>query len=589
MDNSFSKIIGLMTDHNPNLLVGLLGALKSGKGFLPLDPQLPIERLDFLLSDAGVEIIVTEEAHLEKCLLMSERLHSLKHVICLDQIRHQVKKKSKAIAHVYHQTAVTSGHVNRGDISPDHTVYLIYTSGSTGVPKGVCISHRNLIPLLIWSKEYFGFGEQARTLQNLPYYFDFGIFEILTTTLFGGTLYFLDNREVGAQSRHADFIHRNAINVIHSTPSLFKDVFLGGEELRTLKTLHLGGEQLTVVTLESILQVLPDDCVVYNGYGPTEASINSSICKVGTKTALRLSGRSSIPIGQISAHNKAFVLDEDDQPVPTDVLGELCIAGDGLAAGYQNRPDLTAERFIPNLFSEHPGQRLYRTGDLCRHLADGNIEFIRRRDQQVKVRGLRLELGEVEAAIGKHDYVKEAVVAATGDEQGKTQLVGYIVEREGREIEEKELRRYLREKLPEYMIPSKWVKLEKIPLSATGKVNRAALPSPDYTRPVFEETFVSPRNPTEEALSSIWARVLRRERVGVKDDFFELGGQSLLAAEASFFMSQAFQLEIPLRLLFNNPTIEELALAIEEILVEEIDSLTEAEAQALLMNESCSV
>jgi non-ribosomal peptide synthetase component F len=215
------QIIGLMVDHGPNLLVGLLGILKSGNGFLPLDPLLPIERLDLLLSDSDVEIVMTEGRHLEKVILLSERGRSLKHIICLDQPSCQVEKRSAAKVYFYSRVAEMSRLEKDRSIGPGQTVYLIYTSGSTGAPKGVCISHRNLIPLLIWSKEYFRIDEQARVLQNLPCYFDFGLFEILTTLLFGGTLYFLDKREVGDPSHYADFIYQNSINIIHSTPSLF--------------------------------------------------------------------------------------------------------------------------------------------------------------------------------------------------------------------------------------------------------------------------------------------------------------------------------------------------------------------------------
>ena len=578
-----------MTDHSPNLLIGLLGILKSGNGFLPLDPQLPIERLDLLLSDSDVEIVVTEGRHLEKVLLLSESVPSLKHIICLDQPACQVEEGREVKVYFYFQTDAIGrfDKVRGGD--PGQTAYLIYTSGSTGVPKGVYISHQNLAPLLVWSKEYFKLDERSRVLQNLSYYFDFGLFEILTTISFGGALYFLDKREVGDPSRYADFIYQNAINTIHSTPSLFKDVLSGGGQLTTLETLHLGGEQLTVSAMEQILRTLPGGCVIYNGYGPTETTINSSIYKVDEQAKLWLAGRSCVPIGKASAHNEVYVLDRNEQPVPIGVVGELYIAGDGLAAGYQNRPELTAEKFIPNLFSECGGERLYRTGDLCRRLTDGNIEFIRRRDKQLKVRGYRIELGEIESMISQHPSVKEAVVAPIEVESGRIELVGYFLERDGSNLEERELRRYLKERLPEYMTPSKWVKLEKMPLTPTGKMNRAALPSPAQTRPLLDAPFVDPRTHAEESLAGIWAKVLRLERVGVKDNFFELGGQSLLAAEACFFMTQAFQLEIPLRLIFNNPTIEELALAIEGLLIQEIDSLTEDEAQKILMNGVSSV
>ncbi|HEX8474391.1 MAG TPA: amino acid adenylation domain-containing protein, partial [Pyrinomonadaceae bacterium] len=558
-------LIGLMTGESPKLLVGMLAILKSGAGFVPIDPAYPQERISFIVQDCGLETLLTESRYLELARRIAETHASLKRIVCLDDLTVEEVKPAGVEIHDRSDWLQRPATNVVARVEPEQTVYVIYTSGSTGQPKGVPISHRNLVPLLLWSREFFNLGEHTKALQNLSYCFDFGVFEILTTVVFGGTLYFPGTNGSHKTSTSAAYVEEHAINTIHTTPSYFREIISLGGTLKSLETLHLGGEALTKSTVDYIFDVVDDDCTVYNGYGPTEASVNCSIMKVGTRRAHWHDEHSSVPIGRVSANNQLYVLDKNCEPVPVGVAGELHVGGAGLAAGYLNRPQLTAEKFIPHPFTDEPGARLYRSGDLARYHLDGNIEFLGRLDDQIKVRGYRIELGEIEAALAQHPSVAEAVVMPHDGATGARRLVAYLVHKQGENgATVGELRSFLKAKLPEYMVPSAFMKLESLPLTSSGKIDRRALPAPDQSRPELEEAFEAPRSLVEEVIAGICGEVLGIERVGVNDNLFDLGCHSLLATKIVARVREAVGVELALTSFFESPTVAELTAICDE-------------------------
>ncbi len=516
------------------MVVGLLGILKSGGAYVPVDPNYPLERLAFLLEDSQAPLLLTQQEILTKLPTYQGQ------AICLDTDWENIAQYSK-------------DNLNT-KITPDNLAYIIYTSGSTGKPKGAMNTHRGICNRLLWMQQAYQLTAIDAVLQKTPFSFDVSVWEFFWTLITGARLVIAKPEGHKDSAYLVDLIAEENITTLHFVPAMLQ-VFLeapGIEKLQSIKRVICSGEALSFTVQKRFFDVL--DAELHNLYGPTEAAIDVTFWKCQQK-----SDKSIVPIGRPIANTQIYLLDFHLQPVPIGVSGELHIGGVGVARGYLNCPDLTDEKFIPNPFSSQPESRLYKTGDLARYLPDGNIEYLGRIDHQVKIRGFRIELGEIETVLCQHLAVREAVVV-----QENQSLVAYVVFHQNVAHSINELRNYLQQHLPEYMIPSAFVLLDSLPLTPNGKVDRRALPVPEQTRPELEQTFVAPRNPTEEMLVGIWVKILGIQQIGINDNFFELGGHSLLATQVISQVRKAFGLEIPLRNLFASPTIAELAKHIEK-------------------------
>ena len=526
--------MGICLERSPETVVSLLAVLKAGGAYVPLDPRYPAERLAFMLGDAGVQALVTTSA-------LAARLpeHGGETVL-LDVEAEEIARES--------------GDALSVAVDPENAAYVIYTSGSTGTPKGVAVTHRNVVRL-VRGAQYARFAADETFLQLAPVAFDASTFEIWGALLNGACLavappHTLSVEELGT------VIERHGVTTLWLTAGLFHQVVDAAlPALAGMRQLLAGGDVLSPEHVRRVREAYPALRLV-NGYGPTE-NTTFTCCHI-------VSGEvgASVPIGRPIANTRAYVLDAELHPAPVGVPGELYAAGDGVARGYLGRPELTAERFVPDPFSRTPGARMYRTGDRVRWRADGSIEFLGRIDQQVKVRGFRIEPGEIEAALLRLPGVREAVVMAREDVPGDRRLVAYFVA-EGEMPDAPALRAALREWLPEHMVPSAFVALDALPLTANGKVDRRALPAPETASP--REGATAPRTPTEELLAGIWTEVLGTE-VGVHDGFFDLGGHSLLATQVVSRVRQLFGAELPLRALFEASTVAELAPRVEAAL-----------------------
>ena len=432
--------------------------------------------------------------------------------------------------------------------------YVIYTSGSTGQPKGVMVEHGGLINAINWIMETLELSSSDRCILKTPITFDAAGREFFPTLLAGGTLVIAEPGGHRDSRYLADTIRSERISILHCVPSLLRLLVEepAFDESLALRAVMCGGEALAPQIVARFQS--RSEAKLYNVYGPTETIIDSTYWPCEERNA-----HSAIPIGRPIPNARVYILDDLLRLLPIGVAGNLYIGGVGLARGYVRRPDLTAEKFIPDPFSGEPGARLYKTGDLARYLPDGNIEFLGRIDYQVKIRGFRIELGEIEGTLGQHPAVREAIVLVQEDGPGEKRLVAYVAAEGEARPTANELRGFLKDKLPEHMVPAVFVLLDAFPLTANGKVDRRALPTPDGRRPELDEAFVACRTPTEELLAEIWGQVLGVERVGIYDNFFQLGGHSLLATQVVSRIREAFQVEMPLRRLFETPTVAGLA------------------------------
>jgi len=526
--------VGVCCERSPEIVTGLLGVLMAGGAYVPLDPEYPAQRLAFMLEDAAVEVLLTQERLRDRLPVLSR----VSRVLCLDTVGEE-----GTLA----RPCPYGGGESAGD--PDALAYVIYTSGSTGRPKGVAIAHRSAAALLAWAGRVYP-GERLRhVLASTSICFDLSIFELFLPLSRGGRVVLADNALSLSSMPQAA-----RVTLINTVPSAMAELVRLGAVPRSSGVVNLAGEPLRRQLADAIYGTGVEE--VWNLYGPSEDTTYSTFTRVD-----RDGGREP-HVGRPVGGSRLYVLDRALRPVPVGVVGELHMAGQGLARGYLDRPGLTAERFLPDAAATEPGGRAYRTGDLARFLPDGNVGFLGRIDHQVKVRGFRIELGEVEAVLGRHPAVRDAAVLALADAAGGPRLVAYVV----LEGDGGALRGFLRERLPEYMVPATIVELEEMPLTPNRKVDRAAL-ARQTPAAVSAAAFVAPRTAVEEVLAGIWAEVLGARdvpRIGADDDFFDIGGHSLLATRVLARVRDAFGVELPVHRLFAAPRLSELAAAVEE-------------------------
>lgn len=521
-------LVGICVERSLEMLVGLLGILKAGAAYLPLDPGYPQERLELILSDSQVSVLLTDNQQL---FADDEQ----RKVVCLRTNLENISTHSKDNP-ASHATA-------------KNLAYVIYTSGSTGKPKGVEITHNAVVNFLKSMQYEPGITASDILLAVTTISFDIAALELYLPLITGAKVV-LATRKVASDGRLLrDLINTAGATVMQATPASWRMLLAAGWSGSPQLKILCGGEGLTSDLAQ---QLLEKGAAVWNLYGPTETTIWSTVCKVD---AAKLS-HALVPIGRPIANTQIYILDSYLQPVPMGVLGELYIGGVGVARGYFNRPELTAERFITNPFSQ--GSRFYKTGDLARYLDDGTIEYVSRIDNQVKIRGFRIELGEIENTLSAHPQVQETVVITRCDRPEEIQIVAYLTAKQGQPTPGT-LRDFLRQKLPDYMVPTAFVILEALPLTPSGKVNRRALPKPTVSSFSQHNEFVAPRNDTEWELAKIWSEILNIQPIGVKDNFFEIGGNSLSAIYLIASIGQQFGKELPLSAVLTNPTIEKFA------------------------------
>jgi amino acid adenylation domain-containing protein len=508
--------VGLFVERSLEMVVGILGILKAGGAYVPMDTSYPEERLAFMLSDANARVVLTQGSLLAKLPVGQAQ------VVRLDEFDWQEHTRK-----------------NEARVQPEHLAYVIYTSGSTGRPKGVCIEHRNIVSYVLGVAERLELepGMHHATVSTIAA--DLGNTVIFPALATGGCLHVIAQERAESQAMLADYFSRNRIDVLKIVPSHLAALQSGAnpEQVMPARRLILGGEASRLDWIER-LRALSPGCEIYNHYGPTETTVGVLTYHVGARLPSTKSG--TLPLGKPLPNTQIHILD-----------GELCIGGAGVARGYLNQPELTAEKFV---------QGLYHTGDRARRLPDGNIEFCGRIDHQVKLHGYRVELGEIEGALRGHGDVQDAVVLVREDESGDKQLVAFVA---AQGADQPTLREYLKERLPQYMVPSAFVVMERLPLTANGKVDRQGLAALPLESAAPAQDFVAPRTETEKALAIIWSQVLKVEHIGINDDVFDLGAHSLMAMKALTQIRDVFQVSLALRNLFEQPTVAGLAEVID--------------------------
>jgi amino acid adenylation domain-containing protein/thioester reductase-like protein len=558
-------LVGIYMQRSLFMVVGLMGILKSGAGYVPLDPAFPQERLAYMIEDAKIPIVLTESSQLPNLPTHQAR------IICIDKDWQEISQQSQENPN--------------SEVKSDNLAYTIYTSGSTGKPKGVQIIHQAAVNFLVSMGKTPGLTEDDILLAVTTISFDIAVLELYLPLMIGAQIC-LVSREVAADAaRLIEALERSRATVMQATPATWRMLIAGGWQGNAKLKILCGGEAMPRSLAD---RLLARSASVWNMYGPTETTVWSAVYRVEA-------GETPIVVGRPIANTQFYIVDphlrRQSDPlklVNVGEVGELLIGGDGLARGYLNREDLNAQKFILDPFSQEPGARLYRTGDLARFLSDGNVELIGRIDNQVKIRGFRIELGDIEAALSHHPSIREVAVVAREDNSGEQRLVAYVVA--DQKLSLVQLRSFLKEKLPEYMVPTTFVVMDSLPLTPNGKVDRRALPEPSQCRSLLEEEFVAPSNPVEEKLAQIWGQVLGIAHIGIYDNFFELGGHSLLTAQLLSQVRDNFGVKLSLTSLFQSPTIaglaEKIAVAQNSDSAVQSDAVTVAQlkADALLDN-----
>ncbi|MEH1989362.1 amino acid adenylation domain-containing protein [Nostoc sp.] len=517
-------IVGVCMKRSPEMLIALLAILKAGGAYVPLDPAYPQERLSFMVEDSQTKVLLTQ-SHLVELFAKSNV-----HIVCIDRDSQLLSQQSRENLF--------------SEVKSNNLAYVIYTSGSTGVPKGVAIAHQSCVAFLTWSREVFTDDDLAGVLASTSICFDLSVFELFVPLSWGGKVILVEN------ALHLPSLVAE-VSLVNTVPSIISELLQVDGLLPSVRTVNLAGEPLQNQLVQQIYQ---NDRIqkVFNLYGPSEDTTYSTFTQVNK-------GDSNVTIGRPIANTQIYLLDTKLQPVPIGVPGEIYIGGAGLARGYLNRPELTKERFISNPLNNKLESWLYKTGDLARYLPDGNLEYLGRIDHQVKIRGFRIELGEIENALLKHPAVQKIVVLAREDKPRVQQLVAYIVLLPDQMLTTSELRSYLKELLPAYMVPGVFIFLDTLPLLPNGKVNRRALPVPEDLRPALTTTYQVPQSEMEQQIAKLWQEVLHLERVGIHDNFFDLGGHSLLMIQVNHKLQVNLQRNISVVEMFQNPTIYSLA------------------------------
>ncbi len=523
--------VGISVDRSLEMIIGILGILKAGGAYVPIDPELPEHRRFYMINQSKITVLLTQNALSEIYSQFKGRL------IVLDDWKLFEEESPENLP-------------DNG--TEQNLAYIIFTSGSTGQPKGVMIQHKSLVNMALFYIRKLGLNAGHRILQFFSISFDGSVADIFMTLLSGATLYLVPRAILTSGNELHNFIKENGITHMVMTPSLLNA--LSPHNLPDLQTVVCGGEAFG----PELVKKWSQGRAFFNVYGPTEVTVTSSVERIDD--IVKKINR--VVIGKPLPNYHHYVVDEDFNLVPPGVVGELLIGGSGVARGYIGRPDLTAERFIPDPFSGNPGERLYKTGDMVRLLPDGRLEYVGRKDNQVKIRGFRIELEEIESHLNAHEMVEQAAVLAKPGPGGDKQLVAYVQFKKDTEATIEELKAFLSNRLPNYMVPTRFMVLEKLPLNPSGKIDRRRLPDPDFSRETLKTPFVAPRNEREQKLAEIWKQVLHLDTIGVKDNFFEIGGDSIISIQV---IARANQLGFKLtpQLLFENPTIEALAQVAE--------------------------
>jgi len=526
------KLVGLFMERSLDMVIGIYGIIKAGGAYVPLDPEYPPDRVAYMIEDTKVPMLLTQKH------LVSRLPEHKAHVLCLDSEWEMIAKEKRDNI----ESGCTAGNL----------AYVIYTSGSTGKPKGVMNEHRGIVNRLLWMQDEYGLTGEDRILQKTPFSFDVSVWEFLWPLLVGARLVMARPGGHKDSAYLVKMIIENKITTLHFVPSMLQ-IFLEEERVEnclSIKRVICSGEALPYELKKRFFERL--DTELHNLYGPTEAAVDVTYWPCQRESEYHF-----VPIGFPVANTQIYILDPQLQPVPVGISGELHIGGIQVARGYLNRPGLTQEKFIPDPIIDKPDARLYKTGDLARYLNDGSIEYIGRTDFQVKIRGLRIELGEIETLITEYEGVSQSVVVLREDRLGEKSLVAYLVPDSDHDVSLAKLRGYLRAKLPDYMVPQHFVKLDSIPLTPNGKADRRALPKPDAGR-ISDQIYVAPRNQNETLIADIWKELLDLNKVGINDSFFDLGGHSLLLVKMLRRLRKSFPGNLSIVDLFQYPTIATL-------------------------------
>lgn len=556
-------LVGIYMERSLDMMIALLAILKAGGAYLPLDPDLPVENLSLRLQDAQAPILLTQQH------LATELVLETVQVVCLEQVQDAIATESSENPHT--------------DTSIQNLAYVIYTSGSTGTPKGVAVEHQQLLNYLYGIIERLNLPSAASFAMVSTLAADLGNTAIFPALSTGGCLHIIAKERATDPEALADYFSRHNIDCLKIVPSHLEALltYINSKSILPRQRLILGGEAANWNLIKKIQQLAPE-CTIINHYGPTETTVGVLTYQLQPDNCKYES--TTVPLGRPIANTQIYLLDQHMQPVPIGVKGELYIAGASVSRGYLHHSELTQTKFIINPFNQDGKSLLYKTGDLARYLPDGNIEFLCRSDNQVKIRGYRIELEEIAAVLHQHPDVTQAVVILREDTPGDKRLVAYAVGQQKQSLNANELRSFLQAKLPEYMIPSAFMVIKSLPLTANGKVDRQALPIPVSGE--LEQSFIAPRTPVEEVLAGIWAELLGLQQVSVEGNFFELGGHSLLLTQLVVRVREAFQINLPLGVLFELPTVAGLAERIEISLktgdINAISSRIDLNAEAVL-------